>query len=120
MAEIIIEPWKKIIIHEIIEYKFEDFLRVHATGIVGEIAPPLNWALGIVFTHTVFPDSESTLQEKIKGTVHWNHLMFALKPNYEKQVFLKDTYTTVPVNDASANEILARVCEMLKQKSKYA
>ena len=120
MVEIIIEPWKKLIIHEIIEYKFEDLIRVHATGYVGGMTPPLNWANGIAFVPGGFPDSDTTLQEKIKGTIHWGHVIFALKANYERQFIVKETNTTIPIVDVSANEILVEVCKILKQKSKYA
>jgi len=120
MVEIIIEPWKKLIIHEVIEYKFEDLIRVHATGFVGGMTPPLNWADGIVFVHIGFPDSDTTLQEKVAGTIHWSHVTFALKRDYERQVIVKETNTTVPIVDVSANEILVEVCKILKQKSKYA
>jgi hypothetical protein len=42
MVEIVIEPWKRLIIHEIIEYKFDDLIKVHATGLIGGMTPPLN------------------------------------------------------------------------------
>lgn len=116
MVEIIIEPWKKLIIHEVIEYKFEDSVRVHATGFVGGMTPPLKWANGIVFVHVGFPDSDTAHQEKIKGTIHWSHVTFALKANYERQVIVRETNTTIPIVDVSANEILVEVCATVSMR----
>lgn len=35
-------------------------------------------------------------------------------------VIVKETNTTIPIVDGSANEILVEVCKNLKQKLKYA
>ena len=64
--EITIEPWKKLVIHEIIEYRFDDWLKQIAFGSrsVGGGIPTMNWANGIVFQAFHFPDADAIIHER--------------------------------------------------------
>jgi len=48
--EISIEPWKKLVIHEVIEYTFEDWMTqiAFSSKTAGGAIPTINWANGIV------------------------------------------------------------------------
>lgn len=116
--EIVIEPWKRLVIHEIIEYNFEDWARQIAFGskTAGGAIPTINWADGIVFQSFNFPDTNSIIDEKLKGTLHWSSVMFALKEKYEKQI-IKDN-ATINLVDVSVNDVFKKLAEKLKEHSK--
>jgi hypothetical protein len=118
--EILIEPWKKLVIHEVIEYNFDDWLTQMAFGskTAGGVIPTINWVNGIVFQSFNFPDTNSIVEEKLKGTLHWSSVMFATKEKYEKQI-IKDN-ATVNLIDVSVNEVFRELAEKLKEYSKHS
>ena len=116
--DITIEPWKKLVIHEVIEYNFDEWMTQIAFGskTAGGAIPTINWANGIVFQSFSFPDTNAVVEEKIKGTLHWSSVMFAIKEKYERQL-IKDN-ATINLIDVSVNEIFKELAVNLKQHSK--
>lgn len=114
-----IEPWKKLVIHEIIEYDFGDWLTqiAFSSKSAGGAIPTINWVNGVVFQSFNFPDTNIIVEEKLKGTLHWSSVMFAIKEKYEKQI-IKDN-ATVNLVDVSVNQIFQELAEKLKAHSKY-
>ena len=115
--EVTIEPWKKLMVHEVIEYPFDDLVRLvllQARAAGGGISS-MNWCNGIVFQHTVFPDTDSMVQEKLRGTIHYSSVVFAAKEKYEKQV-VRDA-GTLNLTDVSANAIFRALVEVLKKRT---
>ncbi len=101
--------------HEVIEYSFEDLVRVvlsqsRAAG--GGIAS-MNWCNNFVFQHATFPDTESVVQEKLNGTIHYSSVVFARKDKFERQVVRENG--TLNLVDVSANPVFLRLTEALKQ-----
>jgi len=117
--EIIIEPWKRLVVHEIIEYRFDDFVQMVASQnrAMGGGIPTVNWANGIVFSMGALPDTESVIQEKLKGILHWGSVIFAIKERFEKQIIRENV--TINFNDVGVNEIFAKLAETLKTQSKF-
>ncbi|HXG73414.1 MAG: hypothetical protein QW177_00470 [Candidatus Nitrosotenuis sp.] len=115
--EIIIEPWKRLVIHEVIEYNFEDWMSqiAFSSKTAGGAIPAINWANGIVFQSFNFPDTNSIIDEKLKGILHWSSVMFAIKEKYEKQI-IKDN-ATINLIDVSVNEVFRKLAEKLKECS---
>ena len=115
--DITIEPWKKLVIHEVIEYNFDEWMTQIAFGskTAGGAIPTINWANGIVFQSFSFPDTNAVVEEKIKGTLHWSSVMFAIKEKYERQL-IKDN-ATINLIDVSVNEIFKELAVNLKQHS---
>lgn len=114
--EVTIEPWKKLVVHEVIEYNFEDLVKIalsQARAAGGGISS-MNWCNGMVFQHTAFPDTDSTVQEKLKGIIHYSSVVFAKKEKFERQV-VKDT-GTLNLVDVSANSIFRELAEVLKKR----
>ncbi len=116
--EVSIEPWKKLVVHEVIEYEFEELMNIvfsqsRAAG--GGIAS-LNWCNGIVFQHTIFPDTDSVVQEKLKGIIHYSSVVFAVKDKFERQVVRGAG--TLNLLDVSANSIFRGLTDVLKQNRK--
>ncbi|WP_268543049.1 hypothetical protein [Candidatus Nitrosotenuis cloacae] len=118
--EIVIEPWKKLIIHEVIEYNFDDWITqiAFSSKTAGGGIPTINWANGIVFQSFNFPDTNGIVDEKLKGVLHWSSVMFAIKEKFEKQI-IKDN-ATINLIDVSVNEVFHGLAEKLRTHSRYA
>jgi hypothetical protein len=114
------EPWKKIVIHELIEYDFDDLFN-HTTShnrAVGGGISMLNWANGVVFHIVFFPDTETIIKEKLSGIIHWSSVIFALKEKFEKRI-VRD-HGSVYLSDVSVNKTFQKLGEWLKSQSKMA
>ena len=68
--EISIEPWKKLIIHEVIEYKFDDWVKqiAFSTRSSGGGIPTMQWTNGIVFSPANFPTTNITVEVSIANS----------------------------------------------------
>ena len=117
--EIIVEPWKKIIVHEIVEYSFEDLLQhiTYQNSAVGGGVSMLNWANGVVFHIVFFPDTDAMIKEKLNGILHWSSVIFAVKEKFEKRV-VRDS-GSIHLTDVSINETFHALGDFLKKQSKF-
>ena len=119
--EISIEPWKKLVVHEVLEYQFDELVdqTISSSQTAGGSGiRVLNWANGVAFQAHVFPDSETILQEKLKGIIHYSSVTFALKEQFEKQIIKGSA--TINFVDVSINSIFNELALTLKNKSKYS
>ena len=120
--EIIVEPWRKLVIHELLEYKFEDLAKLVATQSVqqgGTAIPTISWAEGVAFLISPFPDeSEVIIEEKLKGIIHYNTVLFALKPGFEAEIFMRGSQIRINLIDVGTNEIFRSLAGTLKQHAK--
>ena len=120
--EIIVEPWKKLVIHELLEYKFEDLAKLVATQSVqqgGTAIPTISWAEGVAFLISPFPDeSEVIIEEKLKGIIHYNTVLFALKPVFEAEIFMRGSQIRINLIDVGTNEIFKLLAGTLKDHAK--
>lgn len=122
--DIIVEPWKKLVIHELLEYKFEDLAKLVATQSVqqgGTAIPTISWAEGVAFLISPFPDeSEVIIEEKLKGVIHYNTVLFALKPGFEAEIFMRGSQIRINLIDVGTNEIFRLLAQTLKKHAKLA
>ncbi len=120
--EITVEPWKQLIIHELLEYKFEDLAKLVATQSVqqgGTAIPTISWAEGVAFLISPFPDeSEVIIEEKLKGVIHYNTVLFALKRSFEAEIFMRDSQIRINLIDVGTNEIFKKLARKLKEHAK--
>ena len=118
--DITIEPWKKLIIHEIIEYQFDDWVKqiAFSTRSSGGGIPTMQWTNGIVFASSSLPTTNATVEEQLKGILHWSSVSFAIKEKFEKQIVKENA--TINLVDVSVNEIFNKLSVELKKQSKYA
>jgi len=120
--DIIVEPWKKLVIHELLEYKFEDLAKLVATQSVqqgGTAIPTISWAEGVAFLISPFPDeSEVIIEEKLKGIIHYNTVLFALKPGFEAEIFMRGSQIRINLIDVGTNEIFKLLAGTLKDHAK--
>ncbi len=117
--EISIEPWKKLVIHEVIEYKFNDWVKqiAFSTRSSGGAIPTMQWTNGIVFSPSNFPTTNITVEEQLKGILHWSSVSFAIKEKFEKQIVIENA--TINLMDVSVNEIFKDLAQKLKKQSKF-
>ena len=117
--EISLEPWKKLVVHEVIEYTIDDLLNqtIDANQAIGTGIRTFNWSNGVSFQAHVFPDTDMIIQEKLKGTIHYASVTFALKEIFEKQVIRGNA--TINFLDGSVNIIFNELAIKLKEQSKY-
>jgi len=120
-AEIVIEPYKKIVIHEIIENRFSDMvggLVAQAMAAGGTTIPMLNWCNGVAFVIAPFnPNSEEVIAEQLKGIVHYAAVNFAVKERFERDVRLPEG--TIRLIDQSANPNFVKLADLLKAKARF-
>lgn len=118
--EIRFEPWKELVIHEVLERQWNDW----ADAIINNLKaggggiPTLSWADGIVFQVAPLPPTEKVVEEQMKGTLHYSNVTFALKSNYEKSV--RKEQWTINLQDVSHNSIFAKLAVDLKKQSKLS
>jgi hypothetical protein len=117
--EIIIEPWKELVIHEVLELKFDEWITqiIASARSAGGGIPTIFWAGGLVFHFATFPDTETIVQEKLKGRIHYSSVTFAIKEKFEKQVIREGG--AVNFTDVSHNEIFSKLSDNLKAQSKF-
>ena len=117
--EIIIEPWNQLIIHEVLELRFEDWITqiIASARSAGGGIPTIFWAGGVSFHFATFPDTDAIVQEKLKGRIHYSSVTFAIKEKFEKQIIREGG--AVNFTDVSHNEIFSKLIEKLKLQSKF-
>ncbi len=116
------QPWSKIVIHEIIEWKPEDLFALIIrealeSGGVG-ITPSINWAEGVAFEISQFAESEEIVKEKLNGVVHYSSVEFARVPEHkpEVQMTVGGTYHRIRLDKADMNPIFVELARYLKQR----
>jgi len=121
-VEIVIEPYKRIVIHEVIEYRLADWLNQivsSASAAGGTTIPMIQWCGGIVFGIQPFnPNSEEVIGEQLKGILHFSNVTFAVKKEFEREVRI--TAGTVRLIDASTNPNFVKLAELLRKTAKYS
>jgi hypothetical protein len=119
--EIIVEPYKRIVIHEVIEYQFNEYVELVLTGARaagGTTIPLVQWCNGIVFQVVPFNlNSEAVIEQQLGGTIHYNSVSFALKEKFEPEV--RSPLGTLRLINASANPNFVVMADLLRQHSKY-
>ena len=117
--EIIIEPWNQLVIHEVLELKFEDWVTqiIASARSAGGGIPTIFWAGGVSFHFATFPDTDTIVQEKLKGRIHYSSVTFAIKEKFEKQITRESG--AINFTDVSHNEIFSKLTEKLRAQSKF-
>ena len=119
-VDIVIEPYRNIVIHEVVELTFNDLIdqiinQTRAVG--GTTIPMLSWCNGVAFQIGAFnPNSEEIVKESLKGIVHYSAVTFALRSTFEREI-IRSAGTVLLVNQ-SANASFAHLAERLKAMAK--
>ncbi|HEU5221414.1 MAG TPA: hypothetical protein VFU58_05080 [Candidatus Nitrosotalea sp.] len=117
--EITIEPWNQLVIHEVLELRFEDWITqiIASARSAGGGIPTIFWAGGVSFHFATFPDTDTIVQEKLKGRIHYSSVTFAIKEKFEKQIIREGG--AVNFTDVSHNEIFSKLTDKLRSQSKF-
>lgn len=119
MVEVVYEPWKKIVIHEIVRYALDDLVKLQSLGVEpGGLGDPLLWVGGIVFSSSTMLETKDVIKEKLEGAVHWSSVEWALMPEFKDVIVLKETNVKVPIINVSAHPIYKAVSKWLKEHKK--
>lgn len=117
MVKVTFKKWEEVVIHEDIEYEFDDLIKNRMVGLrEGSITAPLVWAEGVVFSRNALPPTDDVVREQLKGIIHFSAVEWALMPKYRST--LKSEGITTPIVDASENGTLIEVAKELKKRHK--
>lgn len=117
MVKVTFKPLKEIVIHEVIEHKLRNLVRLRVLGLRRDsIAQPLVWAEGVVFTRSSVPPIEDIVKQSLEGVIHFSAIEWALMPKYRSA--LKSGGVTIPVINVSDNPSLTEVARALKKRHK--
>ena len=122
MVEITFEPVKKIVVHGVQEYTFEDLIQefISAAEIGGSTINTLAWADGVALQPSYHPVDSApliTADYLEKGIMHVNLVTFAIKEKFEKQIIKGNV--TVNFLDESEKAEMSDLAKKLKEQSKY-
>jgi hypothetical protein len=114
LVKITIKPWQEIVVHEVIQHDINDFLKIRALGFESrQLAQPLMWAEGILFSRVTLPHTDDVIKEQMQGVIHFSSVEFAAMPEYQKE--LKWEGVSIPVIDVSDTDALRAVAKKISQ-----
>ncbi len=119
MVKIIYEPWKTIVIHDIVQYDLRMLIHLHGLGVqAGQLGRPLKWANGIAFDNIPMPPSEEIIKDQIQGKIHWSGLSFAFMPKHKQMIEIPEGKIRIPILNLSNNMIFRDMAEWVKKRFK--
>jgi hypothetical protein len=73
LVEIVYLPWKKIVIHDVIEHQNKQFFEWFMGEAIkqNEASPAVSWANGIAFAVGNFLETPKLVKEKLNGNLHY-------------------------------------------------
>lgn len=111
------EPFREVIVMEIIKFQTPDDLARFANIIAGGKTPGLYWANGIAILHfSLPPTTETTSKELVeKGRIYWTLLSYAMMPQYRSIIETKEKII-VPVVDMTTDPLFLKAAEWIKRR----
>ncbi len=116
MTEIEYQPFKKIVVHEVIKYSFEELVTevlLQARALGGTAVPSLGWCNGVAFIIQQFPLTEAIVEEMLRGVVHYAGVLYAIKESYEPEV--RTQLGIVRLVNRCNNPNFVKLAEFLKE-----
>jgi hypothetical protein len=119
VIEIEFTPWKKLVVHEVLEATnnqfFEDILRMSLAQ-NPNVEPRVNWAEGIAFLVYPMPDTKEIVEEKLKGIIHFTSFTFTridFRDAYPLRISNQD-YRVI-LRRTEDNPVLVDLCRWAKE-----
>ena len=111
------EPFKEIVILEKTRFSTPDEIARFTSVIAGGKLAGLYWVDGVVFLYFPLPASTAAVAKMLLdfGKVYWTFVGYALMPKYEPVIETKEKMI-VPVVDISADPVLKKVAQWLKEQ----
>jgi len=115
LVEFEYQPWKKIIVHEVVKFPLQHFLSTHSLGVEqGGVGQPLTWVDGVVYEIGIFRDTDDIIREKLDGRVHWSFLHYAILEKHQPE-FKVPGNIRLPVIDVSGNKVFREMAAWIKK-----
>jgi hypothetical protein len=109
------QPWKKIVVHEIIKLPLQHFLSGASLNVEeGGIGRPLAWVNGLILEIAHFRDTDDIIKEKLNGTIHYGAISYAIHETFQPE-FKVSGNIRIPVINVSDNKIFAELATWLKK-----
>ena len=109
------QPWKKIVVHEVVKFPLQHFISSHSLGVQeGGIGRPLVWVNGVVFEKGGLRDTDDIIREKLEGKLHWNFLHYAILEKHQPEFKVTPGNIRIPVINVSDNETLREMATWIK------
>ena len=111
------EPFREIVIMEKTRFVSPDDLARFTSVIAGGKLAGVYWAEGVVFLYFPLPPSNAAVARMLieNGKVYWTFTGYAIMPKYAPTIETKEKMI-VPVIDISANPLLSKVAQWLKEQ----
>ena len=111
------EPFKEIIILEKTRFSTPEEIARFTSVIAGGKLAGLYWVDGVVFLYFPLPASTAAVAKMLLefGKVYWTFVGYSLMPKYEPVIETKEKMI-VPVVDISADPVLKKVAQWLKEQ----
>ncbi len=111
------EPFKEIAIMEKTRFSNAEEIARFTSVIAGGKLAGLYWVDGVVFLYFPLPASTAAVAKLLldSGKVYWTFVGYAMMPKYEPTIETKEKMI-VPVVDISADPILKKVAQWLKEQ----
>jgi len=107
------QPWKKVVVHEVVKFPLDFILSTHSLGVPeGGVGRAVNWVDGIVFEHTPMPPTEDVIREQLSGQVHWNSIGYTLLDKYQP-IFTVGSIR-IPVIDLSTSQTFRDMAKWIR------
>ncbi len=87
MVDVIFDPIKTLVVHEVAGIQIDDLMRERITP---GVTLPLFWCSGVVFSVAQAPPSEELIKDYMKGKVHWLEVHYADMKEYKPVLELND------------------------------
>jgi len=115
MVEFEYQPWKKIIIHEVVKLPLQHFLSTHSLGQPqGTVGAPIAWVDGLIFDKVGFRDTDDIIKEKLEGRIHWTSLNYGIMEDYQQE-FKVEGSIRIPVMDVGDNKVFKKMANWIKE-----
>ncbi len=111
------EPFKEIVIMEKTRFATAEEIARFTSVIAGGKLAGLYWVDGVVFLYFPLPASNGAVARALleSNRVYWTFVGYALMPKYEPTIETKEKMI-VPVVDISADPVLKKVAQWLKEQ----
>jgi len=114
MVEFEYQPWKKIIVHEVVKYPIEFFESQNSLGVQpGGIGRPLTWAEGIVFNRSMMRETDEVIKEKLEGKIHYTSLVYGILEKYQPELKVAGNIR-IPIINVSNNKIFKEMATWIR------
>jgi hypothetical protein len=115
LTKITFKEWEEIVVHETIKSELDKLVEKRTQYLrSGQVAEPLTWAEGVVFSHNLLPLSEDVINQQVKGIIHYSNVEFAKMPKYRKNIVVSGG-KSVPIVDVSNTSALRDLALELKK-----